>query len=375
MMHRLNTMKKIIYAIFYVVLFFLVIWKPLSVQAKTKINTPTKVRVRSSESKKLKVTWKKVKKADGYQIYEYKKGNKKFKKVADVDGKTRLWKSQNTKKVHTYKVRAYKKSGKRRVYSKFSYTVSARPYKKDAKQVNAGRLRFKEDVLDLSVHQCLTPTLKVKATRYAANSRAQIYDSTIRWFSSDETIARVDKNGAITTQGKEGSCKIYARAHNGNVTWIKVYAEDYATNVKFENVPAMLDDMQNLINGYQTEIEQIAAYFEKNQAEHPNKIQEMTFMLSDDRKEVVGIVDKGETIYYRNVAEIMLRVLQSFPGDMEIIVIDGVVRFRLWSGSRYVELNYVFQNIDDFEDVIDESIYDFRTADRWTYFYTGPIGD
>ena len=141
-------MKKIIYAIFYVVLFCLVIWKPLSVQAKTKIKTPAKVRVRSSESKKLKVTWKKVKKADGYQIYEYKKGNKKFKKVADVDGKTRLWKSQNTKKVHTYKVRAYKKSGKRKVYSKFSYTVSAKPYKKDAKQVNAGRLRFKEDVLD-----------------------------------------------------------------------------------------------------------------------------------------------------------------------------------------------------------------------------------
>ncbi len=366
-------MKKEISLICYTILISLAVLVSLSTQAKAKVTTPTKVRVRSSESKKLKVTWKKVKKADGYQIYEYKKSNKKFKKVADVDGKTRSWKSQNTKKVHTYKVRAYKTSGKRRVYSKFSYTVSARPYKKDAKQVNAGRLRFKEDVLDLSVHQCLTPTLKIKTTRYAVNSRAQIYDSTIRWFSSDETIARVDKNGAITTQGKEGSCKIYARAHNGNVTWIKVYAEDYATNVKFENVPAMLDDMQDLINGYQTEVEQIAAYFEKNKAEHPNKIQEMTFMLSDDRKEVVGIVDKGETIYYRNVEDVMLRVLQSFPGDMEIIVIDGAVRFRLWSGSRYVDLNYVFKNIDDFED--NENTDDFTTAERWTYYYTGPIGD
>ena len=283
-------MKNISFIFFTIMLCF-DICIPLSVATNIKISTPTKVRVRSSESKKLKVTWKKVKKADGYQIYEYKKSNKKFKKVADVDGKTRSWKSQNTKKVHTYKVRAYKTSEKRRVYSKFSYTVSARPYKKDAKQVNAGRLRFKEDVLDLSVHQCLTPTLKIKATRYAANSRAQIYDSTIRWFSSDETIARVDKNGAITTQGKEGSCKIYARAHNGNVTWIKVYAEEYATNVKFRNVQAMLDDMQNLINGYQTEIEQIAAYFEKNKAEHPNKNQEMTFTLNDertkDRKSVV----------------------------------------------------------------------------------------
>ena len=363
-------MKKVIIVLFYKMLLSFFVFLPLSIQAETKISIPTKVRVRSSESKKLKVTWKKVKKADGYQIYEYKKSNNKYKKVADVSVKTRSWKSGNTKKVHTYKVRAYKKSGKKKVYSKFSYKVSAKPYKRNAKQVNAGRLRFKEDVLDLSVHQCLTPTLKVKATRYATNNRAQIYDGTIRWFSSDETIARVDNNGAITTQGKEGSCKIYARAHNGNVTWIKVYAEDYATNVKFENVPAMLDDMQNLINGYQTEIEQIAAYFEKNQAEHPNKIQEMTFMLSDDRKEVVGIVEKGEAINYRDVEDVMLRVLQSYPGDMEIFVINEVVCFRLEGhGSRYVDLNYIFNQLVDFE----EHSYHFITADRWIYYYTGPL--
>ena len=363
-------MRRIVKTLFFVMILGVFFIFPVQLQAKTQIITPTKVRVRSSESKKLKVTWNKVKKADGYQIYEYNKSNKKFKKVADVDGKTRSWKSQNTKKVHTYKVRAYKTSGKRRVYSKFSYTVSAKPYKKDAKQVNAGRLRFKEDVLDLSVHQCLTPTLKVKATRYAANSRAQIYDSTIRWFSSDETIARVDKNGAITTQGKEGSCKIYARAHNGNVTRIKVYAEDYATNVKFRNVQAMLDDMQNLINNYQTEIEQIAAYFEKNQAEHPNKIQEMTFTLNDERKKVIGEVTSGSKIEYKVMEDIMLRVLQSFPGDMEIFVINEVVCFRLEGhGSRYVDLNYIFNQLVDFE----EHSYHFITADRWIYYYTGPL--
>ena len=367
-------MKKEISLICYTILISLAVLVSLSTQAKAKVTTPTKVRVRSSESKKLKVTWKKVKKADGYQIYEYKKGNKKFKKVADVDGKTRSWESQNTKKVHTYKVRAYKTSGKRRVYSKFSYKVSARPYKKDAKQVNAGSLRFKEDVLDLSVHQCLTPTLKVKATRYATNSRAQIYDSTIRWFSSDETIARVDKNGAITTQGKEGNCKIYARAHNGNVTWIKVYAEDYATNVKFRNVQTMLDDMQNLINNYQTEIEQIAAYFEKNKAEHPNKNQEMTFTLNDERTKVIGEVTSGSKIEYKVIEDVMLRVLQSFPGDMEIFVMNEVICFRLRGhGSRFVDLSYIFENIDDFED--NENTDDFTTAERWTYYYTGPIGD
>ena len=344
---------------------------PAQLQAKTKVLTPTKVRVRSSESKKLKVTWNKVKKADGYQIYEYKNSSKKFKKVADVDSKTKSWKSKSTKKVHTYKVRAYKKAGKKKVYSKFSYPVSAKPYKKNAKLVNAGTLRFKEDVLDLSVHQCLTPTLKMKPTRYATNSKAQLYDTTIRWSSSDETIAIVDKNGTITTQGKEGSCKIYARAHNGNVTWIKVYAEDYATNVKFENVQAMVDDMQSLINNYQTEIEQIAAYFEENKANHPNTNQQMTFTLNDERTKVTGEVTSGSEIQYKAIEEIMLRALQSFPGDMEIFVFNEVVCFRLNGiGAQYADLNYIFEKIVEDEEIEDNS-YHFTTADRWTYLYTG----
>lgn len=344
---------------------------PSQSQAKTKITTPTGVRVRSNKSKRLKVKWNKVKKADGYQIYEYKKSKKTFKRVADVGSKIKSWKSRNTKKEHIYKVRAYRKIRKKRVYSKFSYPVRAIPYKKNAKRVNAGRLWFQEDLLDMSVHQCLTPTLKVKASRYAKNNKAQVYDSTIRWSSSDETIAKVDENGAITTQGKEGSCKIYARAHNGNVTWIKVYAEDYARNVKFENVQGMLDDMQDLINNYQTEIEGIAAYFEKNQANHPKEDQQMTFTLNEERTKVIGQVTSGSKIKYGDIENTMLRVLQSFPGNMQIIVIDGVIRFRLWSGSRYVELNYIFHQLVHYE----ENIYHFTTADRWIYHYTGPIGD
>ena len=254
------------------------------------------------------------------------------------------------------------------MYSKFSYTVSAKPYKKNAKRVNAGTLWFKEDGLDLSVHQCMTPTLKVGVTSYAKNSRAELYDSTIRWSSSDEGIAKVDKNGTITTQGKEGSCKIYARAHNGNVTWIKVYAEDYATNVKFENVQAMVDDMQNLIHNYQTEVEQIAAYFEENKANHPNENQQMSFTLNDERTKVIGTVDSGSKIEYKKVEEAMLRILQSFPGDMEIIITNNLVCFKLYGFSmQYAELKYLFYNIDGLKEL--ENL--FSTADRWTYHFIG----
>lgn len=361
-------MRKITKLLFFISILGAFVLIPAQLQAKEKVPAPTKVRARSSESKKLKVTWNNVKKADGYQIYEYKKNGKKFKKAADVGSKVTAWKSRNTKAVHIYKVRAYKRAGKKKVYSKFSYPVSAKPYKKNAKSVNAGTLRFKEDGLDMSVHQCLSPTLNMKPTRYAKNRKAKIYDTTIRWFSSDESIATVDKNGAITTQGKEGSCKIFARAHNGNVTWIKVYAEDYATNIKFKNVQAMADDMQNLINNYQTELEQIAAYFEKNKAEYPNVNQQMTFLLNDERTKVIGNVTSGSKIGYKDVENAMLRVLQSFPGNMEIIVTNNMVCFKLYGYStQYAELKYLFYNIYGLKELKNL----FLTADRWTYHYIG----
>ena len=71
-------MRRIVKTLFFVMILGVFFIFPVQLQAKTQIITPTKVRVRSSESKKLKVTWNKVKKADGYQIYEYNKSNKKF---------------------------------------------------------------------------------------------------------------------------------------------------------------------------------------------------------------------------------------------------------------------------------------------------------
>ena len=107
-------MKKITSFMFYTMILAFAICIPISVQAKTKVSTPVKVRVRSNESKKLKVTWNKVKKADGYQIYEYKKSSKKFKKVADVGSKTESWKSKNTKKYILTRCELIKKQAKRK---------------------------------------------------------------------------------------------------------------------------------------------------------------------------------------------------------------------------------------------------------------------
>ncbi len=340
---------------------------PMVSSAKTKsIATPTNVRARDNDYKRLKVKWKKVKKADGYQVYEYKAAKKKYVKVADVGAKVTSWKSKNTKKEHTYKVRAYRKTGKKRVYSKFSYAVSALPYQKNAKKVNAGFISFSEAYLDLSIYERKTISVKLKKSSYAKNKKAKVYDETIRWSSTDKSIAKVDKNGNITMQGKEGECKICARAHNGNLTWIRVYATDFATDVKFTNISVMVDDMQDLITNYQTDLEKIASFFERNEYENPDKDQKMKFSLDDDRAKVVAEVTSGNAIEYKEIEDSLLRVLQSFPGDMDITVYNGVIVFvQHGYGIQAAELYYAFGEIQ----ISDETNVYFETALRWVYNY------
>lgn len=96
--------------------------KPAAVKKPGKVK---KVKVIVNKTKKvkktLKVTWKKVNGAKGYQVYVSTKKAKGFKKTADVKKTS----AQFQKKKGTYfiKVRAYKKSGSKKVTGAFSTTV------------------------------------------------------------------------------------------------------------------------------------------------------------------------------------------------------------------------------------------------------------
>ena len=120
---------------------------------KTTLPSPAKVRLKSCQQERLKLTWNKVKSASGYQIYRYKASTKKYKKLASVGKKTLSWESGKTSKEQTYKIRAYKKKGKKKIYSRFSYEVSAIPYKKMAKKVNAGRVKVSRSSVSLSSYE------------------------------------------------------------------------------------------------------------------------------------------------------------------------------------------------------------------------------
>lgn len=86
-----------------------------------------KVRVQKASKTSVKIRWKKVKGADGYVVVRASKRKGVYKPVKTVKkGSTVTCKNKKLKKQKTYyyKVRAYKKDGKKKKYGRYSKVVS-----------------------------------------------------------------------------------------------------------------------------------------------------------------------------------------------------------------------------------------------------------
>ena len=365
----------------YLFMIMIFISAPTLSQAKAvTLPAPVKVRAKSCQEKRLKLTWKKVKGASGYQIYQYKAKVKKFVKTASVGKKVLSWKSRKTSKKLTFKIRAYKKKGSKKTYSPFSYEVTAIPYKKMAKTVNAGRVKVSRSRVSLSSYESKKVNARIKPSRHAGNKKTNVYDKTIRWTSTNPSVAKVDQKGNITAQGKSGTCKVYARAHNGDSDWLWVKVKAYARPKKFDGMDVMQEDMVKLIQQHGEDIKDIADYFERYEAEHAKENRYIQFTLDPGRNYVVADESRGKTDY-KKIENKLFRVLDSFPGIMEIQVAPGIIRFILNGnlGGQYVQLSFLFEDTsaedsDNPNVVTEESNEYFTPAPRWYYEYNRPEG-
>ena len=104
---------------------------------------PKSVKARSAAYNKIKISWKKVKNASGYEIYQY---NSKTKKYIRIGSTTKISYTKNALKtgiVYKFKVRAYRKVSGQTVRGKFSSVVSAKPTLAKVSGFKKGKIKKK----------------------------------------------------------------------------------------------------------------------------------------------------------------------------------------------------------------------------------------
>lgn len=106
----------------------------------TPVFTKLSIKAASAGHNSIKVSWSKDKRADGYKVYRRTAKNKNFKAIADTKKQSYVDKKLATGEKYTYKVRAYRTIGGKKVYGSYSTAKAAKPVPALVKaKVNAGK--------------------------------------------------------------------------------------------------------------------------------------------------------------------------------------------------------------------------------------------
>lgn len=201
--------------------------KPVVKAKRTKANDQAlSSKFNITTGKSIKVTWGKVAKADGYDVYMAycKKG--KYTVVKSVKSAKTLSVTINklNKKAVNQKdnvkcyVVAYKKVDGKKVTIGKSITGHA-VGKKNTTVTDVKKIQTKKSAYSLKKGK----TAKIKATIVKKNNKLPLFGHTakFRYDTSNKKVATVSKDGKITAKGK-GTCYVYIYAVNGCAKKVKV---------------------------------------------------------------------------------------------------------------------------------------------------------
>ena len=176
--------------------------------------------------KKIKVTWGKVKNADGYDVYMAYCGKDREKVVKSVKGANNLSvtvsklkdKQINQKKNIKCRVLAYKKVNGKKVTVAKSIMIHVAG-KKNESVTDAKSIKLNKTSYVLTKGKKAT----IKASTVKKDKKCTLINHTpeFRYATTDSKVAVVSEKGKITAKGK-GSCSVYVYAPNGCAQKIKV---------------------------------------------------------------------------------------------------------------------------------------------------------
>ena len=205
-----------------------------TVYAKWKAKPITKpsgtlfVKMTSKGKKTLKISWSKVDGAKGYDIFfarcNHGKKTVKVKKVKSFKGNDVFkWSKSGLKKHTAYKaaVKAYTLKDGKKQYIVTSPGVHA--YTSGSKKIytNAKSVKVNKTEVSLTKGKTFKVKAKVKKLKKHKILMSKAHAPKLRYLSTNKKVASVTSRGKITAKS-QGSCYIYAYAHNGVCKKIKV---------------------------------------------------------------------------------------------------------------------------------------------------------
>ncbi len=285
---------------------------------------PQNVRAIRNSNTSVRISWKTDADMDGYIIYRYDRSSKKYVKVKTVRNPSAdRWidRKLKTNKVYRYKVASYKMTGGKKQVSTLSDWVSARTYKRYSKSVNAQAPKMDKKKVNLGLCSSQKLKSKVIATRYGKNKKKKPFSDKVRWYSSDTSVATVDQNGVVRAGAAPGTCSIYAMAHNGARTEVKVNVKNYAREDDFYNYGEE-DDIYTLITDFKPQIQNIGEYYSIHRIGEDDVID----IDLDDYANVVITPDNADIGNLRDDIE---KLLVDFPYYISIRITCNRVEFVL----------------------------------------------
>ena len=156
--------------------------------------------------------WNKIKGADTYKIYGAKCGNS-YKLLKTVSSKNLTWTNRKLKKGTYYKYYIVAISnGQKLATSPHTHAVT-----KGSSYGYAQEITVNKTALKLRTGK----TKRIKASVTNSSTYVQKHVATVRYLSSDPSIATVSKTGVVRAK-KKGNCTIYCYTSNGLFKKVKV---------------------------------------------------------------------------------------------------------------------------------------------------------
>lgn len=333
-----------------------------SLEKKYKeFGAPDYVRAYRHSDTAVRLQWEMVLGGDGYIIYKYDSSSKKYVKIHTVTRKTESeWidSGLKTNQIYQYKIASYKKKDGKKQISNLSGWVSAKTYKRNNKKINAKAPKLSKQKVYLGLCSSKQITAKIAPSKYGTNDNKKVFSEKIRWYSSNSSIATVDKKGKITAGKKKGKCKVYAVSHNGARTKVDVIVKNYAKVKKYYSNTEKDNDILALITDYKKQIQNIAEYYSINRVKEKESI---LFELNDDA--IVTVIPANADI--GNLAKDIETLLVDFPYYVSVEVVCDSVIFKLKkensaeSPTGYVQF-FFDRNCNEWEEI--------QIASHWTSY-------